>query len=108
MFFTLEDPNARIQGSRDPLGVQPIWAAFGRQVVTNLSTVSTSVRGFTTLLLARFLTEKMMDKGMAGEEDALPIFLRMEQIAAYARHVGHGVDGDIRGIERVKRSVEER
>ena len=29
-FLTLEDPNAKIKGSRDPLGVQPIWAAFGR------------------------------------------------------------------------------
>ena len=34
MFLTLEDPNAKIKGSRDPLGAQPIWAAFGRHVVT--------------------------------------------------------------------------
>jgi hypothetical protein len=48
-FLTLEDPNAKIKGSRDPLGVQPIWSAFGRHVVTNLTTQSTSVRGFTVL-----------------------------------------------------------
>ena len=52
-FLTLEDPNAKIKGSRDPLAVQPIWAAFGWHVVTNLTTQSTSVRGFTTLLLGR-------------------------------------------------------
>ncbi len=106
-FLTLEDPNAKIKGSRDPLGVQPIWAAFGRHVVTNLTTVSTSVRGFTTLLLGRYFAADLVDRGMATREDALDIFLRMEQICAYARYVGHGDDGDIRGIERVKRFVDE-
>ncbi len=106
-FLTLEDPNAKIQGSRDPLGVQPIWAAFGRHVVTNLTTVSTSVRGFTTLLLGRYFAADLVDRGMATREDALDIFLRMEQICAYARYVGHGDVDDIRGIERVKRFVDE-
>lgn len=107
MFLTLEDPNARIHGSRDPLGVQPVWASFGRHVVTNLTTVTTSIRGFTVLLLGRLLAEKMIDKGAAGEQDALSIFLRTEQVGSYARHLAHGVDSDIRGIERVKRFVEE-
>jgi len=106
-FLTLEDPNAKIRGSRDPLGVQPIWSAFGRHVVTNLTTVSTSVRGFTTLLLARYLSADLVDRGMATREDALDVFLRMEQICAYAQYVGHGVDDNIRGIERVKRFVDE-
>ena len=107
MFLTLEDPNARIYGSRDPLGVQPVWASFGRHVVTNLTTVTTSIRGFTILLLARLLTEKMIEKGIAGEQDALSIFLRTEQIGSYARHLAHDVNEDIRGIERVKRFVED-
>ena len=107
MFLTLEDPNARIYGSRDPLGVQPVWASFGRHVVTNLTTVTTSIRGFTILLLARLLTEKMIEKGIVGEQDALSIFLRTEQIGSYARYLAHDVNEDIRGIERVKRFVEE-
>jgi len=107
MFLTLEDPNARIHGSRDPLGVQPVWASFGRHVVTNLTTVTTSIRGFTVLLLGRMLAEKMIDKGTTGEQDALSIFLRTEQIGSYARYIAHGVGDDIRGIERVKRFVEE-
>jgi hypothetical protein len=49
----------------------------------------------------------MIEKGAAGEQDALSIFLRTEQIGSYARHLAHDVDGDIRGIERVKRFVEE-
>jgi len=102
MFLTLEDPNARIHGSRDPLGVQPVWASFGRHVVTNLTTVTTSIRGFTVLLLGRLLTEKMIEKGAAGEQDALSIFLRTEQIGSYARYLAHSVDGDIRGANGVK------
>lgn len=107
MFLTLEDPNARIHGSRDPLGVQPVWATFGRNVVTNLTTVTTSIRGFTVLLLGRLCAEKMIAKGTAGEQDALSIFLRAEQIGSYSRYLTHGVDWDIRGIERVKRFVSE-
>ena len=107
MFLTLEDPNARINGSRDPLGVQPVWASFGRKVVTNLTTVTTSIRGFTVLLIGRLCAEKMIAKGIAGEQDALSIFLRAEQMGSYARYVSHDVDSDIRGIERVKRFVSE-
>lgn len=106
-FITLEDPNAKIKGSRDPLGVQPIWSAFGRHVVTNLTTQSTSVRGFTILLLGRYFAADLLDRGMATREDVLDIFLRMEQIGAYVRHVAHGVKGEIRGIERVQRFVDE-
>lgn len=106
-FITLEDPNAKIKGSRDPLGVQPIWSAFGRHVVTNLTTQSTSIRGFTILLLGRYFAAHLLDRGMATREDVLDIFLRMEQIGAYVRHVAHGVTGGIRGIERVQRFVDE-
>ena len=44
---------------------------------------------------------------MANREDALDIFLRMEQVGAYVRHVAHGVKGEIRGIERVQRFTDE-
>lgn len=107
MFLTLEDPRARIQGSRDPLGVQPVWAVFGRHVVSNLTTVSTSVRGFTTQLLARYYIQELIDADRAGEQNALSNFLRMEQICGYARHIVHGVESGILGIERIKRFVAE-
>jgi hypothetical protein len=101
-FLTLQDPNARIKGSRDPLGVVPIWARFGRRIVGNLTTSSTSVRGFTTLLLARYLAEHLIAEGSAKAEDALDIFLRTEQICAHVRHAAHGASGEVRGIERVR------
>ena len=108
MFFTLEDPNAKIKGSRDPLGAQPLWTTFGRHVVTNLTTQTNSTRGFTILLLGRYLVERAIEDGRIGRELALDAFLRFEQIGAYVRHVAHGVGGDIRGIERVQSKREER
>ena len=105
MFLTLEDPNAKIKGSRDPLGAQPIWASFGRHVVTNLTMQTNSARGFTILLLARYLTERLIEEGRLGRELALDAFLRFEQAGAYARHRGHDVGSDIRGIDRVQSKV---
>ena len=105
MFLTLEDPNAKIKGSRDPLGAQPIWAAFGRHVVTNLTMQTNSTRGFTIILLARYLTERLIEDGRLGRENALDAFLRFEQVGAYVRHVAHEVEGEIRGIERVRFKV---
>ncbi len=109
MFLTSEDPRAAVQGSRDPLGVQPIWARFGREVVTNLTTVSRVVRGFTTLILARYLTERLIDDGRATEEDALGIFMRAEQAAAYAQYVKYREKDEarLRGVRRVRRFLDE-
>ena len=50
-FLTELDPRAKIRGSRDPLGIQAIWAGLGQEVIGNLTTVTDSVRGFTTLLV---------------------------------------------------------
>ena len=107
MFLTLEDPNAKIKGSRDPLGVQPIWAKFGRYVVTNLTMQTDSTRGFTILLLGRYLTERLIEEGRLGRESALDAFLRFEQIGAYVREAAHHAGGDIRGIERVRSRLAE-
>ena len=102
MFITREDPNMVLKGSRDPLSLVPIRFALGRHVISNLNTQSNSVRGFMTLILGRYLAEFFIEKRMAEERSAVDIFLRFEQLVAYVRHVGHHVDSDIRGIERVR------
>ena len=109
MFLTLEDPRAKIKGSRDPLGMQPIWSKFGREVVTNLTTVTRAVRGFTVTLLGRYYGERLIEDERASEEDAVAIFLRLEQIAAYARRSSqseHSTDS-VLGITRVERFFSE-
>jgi hypothetical protein len=105
-FLTDLDERAQVKGSRDPLGVIPIWAKFGREVVGNLTTASGNVRGFTTLLIGLELAEMLRER-MRGEAPALlPLFLRFEQIAGYARVKVHG-DREVRGYRRVKQRLEE-
>jgi hypothetical protein len=103
-FLTDIDPQAAIKGSRDPLGIQPIWTRLGRHVVGNLTTVSSSVRDFTTTILGYYFAERV-----ANEEDGdsdLAVFLRWEQLAAYARG-GINNDWEFRGTERAKKNFNE-
>ena len=102
MFLTKEDSRAFIKGSRDPLGIAPIWSALGRHIIANLTTQSNSVRGFTVLLLGRYLAERLIEERKIDDDSVVDVFLHTEQIGAYVRHLRHGVDGDIRGIDRVR------
>lgn len=78
---------------------------MGRRVVGNLTTVSSSVRDFKTLVLGFGLLEDVRRRnGPEVDTDDLAAFLRWEQLAAYTR--GHlNNDFDFRGIRRVKRTL---
>ncbi len=79
---------------------------FGRKVVGNLTTVSNSLRGFTTLLLGYYFAEQVRDLDGAGVESILNVFLKFEQLAAYTRlYINH--DRDFRGIDRVAKRLGE-
>lgn len=113
-FLTLLDPRAKIKGSRDPLGFQPIWTRLGRQVIQNLTTVTTTVRGFTTLLLGLYFAEQAVEQRKANEASFSDLFLKFEQLAAYSRVTGkNGAaavqddESEILGIRRVKRNLHE-
>lgn len=97
-FLTDLDSRAAIKGSRDPLGVQAIWSRFGRHVVGNLTTVSSSVRDFTVLLLGYYFAERLAEEG--GTEGDVATFLKWEQLAAYARARVNKERG-FRGSDRV-------
>jgi len=103
-FLTDIDPQAAIKGSRDPLGVQTVWARLGRNVVGNLTTVTTSVRDFTTTLLGYYFAERVANE--AARDSDLAVFLRWEQLAAYARGEVNG-DFAFRGVDRVKKNLSE-
>jgi hypothetical protein len=102
LFLTDIDQRAAVKGSRDPLGLVPIWSRFGRQVIGNLTTITTSVRDFTVTILGVHFVERLRERGMSDGD--LSVFLRWEQLAAYAR--GH-INGDFsfRGVERVKQRL---
>jgi len=105
VFLTLEDPRARIKGSRDPLGVQPVWSWFGRRLVSNLTTVTRSVREFTVLMLGRYIAEELLENEAIEESEVLSVFLRVEQMAGYTRVIHY--DATVRGITRVKQFIHE-
>ena len=77
--------------------------------MTNLTSVTRAVRGFAVLLLGRSLCERLIEQKKAAEELAVPMFLRLEQIAAYARYSRESdVEQDILlGVTRVGRFLEE-
>lgn len=101
-FLTDLDSRAAVKGSRDPLGIQSIWTRLGRHVVGNLTTVSDSIRDFTTLLLGYYFAERLSNESGPGSE--LAVFLRWEQLAAYAR-AAINEETAFRGTERVWRNL---
>jgi hypothetical protein len=98
-FLTEIDSRAAVKGSRDPLGLQSIWTRMGRQIIGNLTTVSTSVTDFKVLLLGYHFGERLSEAGQ-GQGD-LATFFKWEQLAAYAR-LSVNNDGAFRGVDRVK------
>lgn len=101
-----DDARLNIRGSRDPLGFVPLWGHVGRSIVGNLTTATTSVRGFTSLMLGYYFAEEFTPGGRESDAFRLSAFLKFEQISAYARwHVNN--DGELRGIREVRRRLEE-
>lgn len=98
-FLTDLDERAKLKGSRDPLGAQPIWVRLGRRVIGNLTSASRSVRDFTATLLGYAFVERAAEKGR--ELDELLVFLKWEQLAAYARALKNDERG-FPGTERVR------
>lgn len=104
-FLTDLDSRAEVRGSVDPLGAMSIWTRMGRRVVGNLTTVSSSVRDFKTLVLGFGLLEDVRRKnGPEVDTEELAVFLRWEQLAAYTRGYLNN-DFEFRGIRRVKRTL---
>lgn len=110
-FLTQIDPRAKIKGSVDPLGLQPLWTRLGRRVIRNLTTVTTSLREFTTLLLGFRCAETLVEEQGKPPEAFTSYFLKFEQIAAYSLYAWRDVVGAdanrIRGIQRVQKRLTE-
>lgn len=99
-YFTKEDPDYSIKGSRDPLGFQVLWQHQGRKLVPYLSTVSINLQDFQILCLAHYFWGKEPDKKFAA------FFFRFEQLMAYIR-VNTKRDLGFNGVDRVRKKVAE-
>ncbi|RFF29406.1 hypothetical protein [Wenzhouxiangella sediminis] len=104
-FLSLLDDRARPKGSRDPLGFEMVWTHFGRRVVGNLTTITSSLSNFAVALLGFHWANEIHADASADERRAkvLESFLRYEQLAGYLRYLGG--DRDIMGITRVSRRM---
>lgn len=106
-FLSLLDDRARPKGSRDPLGFEMVWTHFGRRLVGNLTTVTTSWRIFSVGLLGfHWCNQLCRDVNPFDRQQILQQhFLRYEQLAAYLR--SSAGDHEVMGISRVRKRLGE-
>lgn len=106
-FLSLLDERARPKGSRDPLGFEMVWTHFGRRVVGNLTTVTSSWRIFSVGLLGFHWCNQLCRDAHPSEKQKLlqEHFLRFEQLAAYLR--SSAGDQEVMGITRVRKRLKE-
>lgn len=105
-FLSLLDERAKPKGSRDPLGFELVWSHFGRKVIGNLTTITSSMDNFAVALLGFYWANQLVP--VDGEESARhkqirEVFLRYEQLTGYVRYFGGATD--IMGITRVKKRI---
>jgi hypothetical protein len=108
-FLTALAPEARVKGSRDPLGLLPLWARVGRRGIGNVTTVSGDLRGWTQLIVSVGLAREW---GYAGDPKSLTrSFLTAERLVAFARvwetefaddAPEGGNAGEVRGVTRAR------
>lgn len=105
-FLSLMDDRAKPKGSRDPLGFELVWSYFGRKVISNLTTITSSMDNFAVALLGFYWANQLAP--VDGEESVKhkqirEVFLRYEQLTGYVRYFGGATD--IMGITRVKKRI---
>ena len=104
-FLSLLDDRAKPKGSRDPLGFELVWTHFGRKVIGNLTTITSSINNFAVALLGFHWAEQQF--GHIDQDNRhqriREYFLKYEQLAAYLRFYADA--HDIMGITRVRQRL---
>lgn len=100
-YFTKEDPDYSIKGSRDPLGFQVLWQHQGRKLIPYLSTVSMNLQDFQILCLAYYLY------GTEPDNHFVRFFLRFEQLMAYTRFNPSNTNEGFNGVDKVRKKLNE-
>ena len=105
-FLSLMDDRAKPKGSRDPLGFELVWSYFGRQVIGNLTTITSSMDNFAVAILGFYWVNNLEPPNVQADDQHERVrehFLRYEQLAGYLRCYGNGTD--IMGITRIRRRI---
>lgn len=104
-FLSLLDNRAKPKGSRDPLGFELVWTHYGRLVIGNLTTVTSSLNNFAVALLGfRWANEINVNVSPKDKQQRVrETFLRYEQLAGYLRYLAD--DKEIMGVTRVTKRM---
>lgn len=81
VFFTEKDNDISGTSQRDPLGLQPIWSFYGRQVINHLTTISTTIHGFREVLLCLSICREL--NGIRKDLSYSDLILIFEQLFIY-------------------------
>lgn len=101
-FLTALPKDEQVTGSRDPLGLLPLWSELGRKAIANVTTVSSDMAGWVTLALGALETRELV----GDDDDAfLGTFLMVEQAVAYARCADKN-ERTVRGSNEVRRRLQ--
>lgn len=105
-FLSLLDDRAKPKGSRDPLGFELVWTHYGRQVIGNLTTITSSLSNFAVALLGFQWANELNANAPADEKQrkVRETFLRYEQLTGYLRYLAN--DKNIMGITRVSKRMD--
>ncbi|WP_207002098.1 hypothetical protein [Trinickia mobilis] len=85
-YFTEPDPAlSRSSGGRDPLGLLPVWSAFGRKLVPHVASPVGQVNGIKAVVLIQWLAhEQEKLRPLLADDDAPRKFFRlMEGLVEY-------------------------
>jgi len=104
-FLSLLDDRAKPKGSRDPLGFELVWTHYGRQVIGNLTTITSSLNNFAVAILGFRWANELHANLPKAERQARTrkTFLCYEQLAGYLRYLAN--DKEIMGITRVSKRM---
>ncbi|MCA9664201.1 MAG: hypothetical protein KC503_01395 [Myxococcales bacterium] len=98
----LDEELAASGGSRDPLGLQPVWSYFGRKLVPSLTTVSTRSQHFSRLLLALSCRDTWLAQRPGTELSGVEALLVFEELHAYSLRAEMDDIGETPGKRRVE------
>ncbi|MCP2085893.1 UNVERIFIED_ORG: hypothetical protein J2Y81_001910 [Paraburkholderia sediminicola] len=85
-YFTDPDPAlSRSSGGRDPLGLLPVWSAFGRKLVPHLASPVGQVNGIKAVVLIQWLAneQEKFRQLLAGDDAPRKFFRLMEGLVEY-------------------------
>lgn len=91
VFFTQKDNDISGTSQRDPLGLQPIWSYYGRQVINHLTTISTNIHGFREVLLCLSICNEL--NGLKKDLSYFDLILIFEQLFIYTSISKNTIEG---------------